>query len=190
MTNIEHPTEIWKPVVGYERFYLISSLGNLKSIARNAISPINGKKYFVKECLRKYAINPQTGYYTTSLAFNGKTLTVNIHRLVALTFIPNPENKKEVNHKDGNKLNNHVTNLEWATTRENSIHAWANGLTKHSDNQVGEGHGMHKLNNEIVYAIRKEYNDTKVSHYKLAQKYNVTRPTISNIIRKATWKHI
>lgn len=68
------------------------------------------------------------GYLTVSIYCQGKLKGYTIHRLVALTFIPNPDNKPQVNHKDGNKLNNHVSNLEWATNDENNKHSWDNNL--------------------------------------------------------------
>lgn len=70
------------------------------------------------------------GYLFVHLCKNGKHFNKTIHRLVALTFVPNPEYKSCVNHIDGNKLNNHYTNLEWVTASENSKHAWNNNLNK------------------------------------------------------------
>lgn len=69
-------------------------------------------------------------YLSVDLRKNGKRKTFQVHRLVAIMFIPNPENKSEVNHIDGNKLNNSVTNLEWNTTSENIKHAYQTGLSK------------------------------------------------------------
>ena len=74
------------------------------------------------------------GYLVTMFTINGKTTTYKIHRLVALAFIPNPENKPQVNHKDGNKQNNNVDNLEWMTSGDNTRHAHINGLTKQGAN--------------------------------------------------------
>lgn len=106
-------SEEWKDIKGFENIYQISNLGRIKSLKRygrreeKILTPVVGKR----------------GYYTVSLWYkqNGKTLT--IHRLIAEHFIPNPENKREVNHKDANKLNNSINNLEWVTPKENSIHA-------------------------------------------------------------------
>lgn len=102
-------TEIWKEVKGYES-YLISSFGNVKSLNYNKTKV---EKYLKQEhCLG--------GYLRVSL-FNlmKKKKRFSVHRLVALNFIPNPDNKPEVNHKDENPSNNHVDNLEWFTSREN-----------------------------------------------------------------------
>ena len=70
------------------------------------------------------------GYFRTALALNGKKITVKVHRIVAEAYIPNPENKPQVNHIDGNKSNNNVNNLEWSTAKENTIKAYEIGLKK------------------------------------------------------------
>ena len=77
------------------------------------------------------------GYLAVDLYENGERKTKRVHRLVAEAFIPNPDNKTEVNHKDGNKLNNNVSNLEWVTSKENVRHAWDNGLMKPSYSMLG-----------------------------------------------------
>ena len=109
--------EIWKDIKGYEGIYQVSNLGKVKSLNYK-----RGKHE--KEI--KQALNSR-GYLEVGL-FNGKVKTHRVHRLVAQTFIPNPENKDEVNHIDGNKKNNAVSNLEWNTSKENVHHAWENKL--------------------------------------------------------------
>lgn len=105
--------EIWKDIKGYEGFYKISNLGNIKSLPRNGTI-----KY--EKILKP---NNVAGYYQVSLQKNGIVEHKKIHRLVAEAFIQNPKEKKEVNHIDGNKHNNSVDNLEWVTTSENQIHS-------------------------------------------------------------------
>lgn len=78
------------------------------------------------------------GYLVTDLYKDGKRVTRRVHRLVAEAFLENPKHKKEVNHKDGNKHNNRVENLEWVTKKENCHHAWANGLAKPSYGMRGK----------------------------------------------------
>lgn len=121
--------EEWRAVKGFEGAYEISNLGNLRSIDRNSL----GKRYF-----GKLISNAQDrgGYLVNILSYEGKRQTVRRHRLVAEAFIPNAERKPEVNHIDGDKTNNQVSNLEWATHRENTDHAWITGLTKAPPAQI------------------------------------------------------
>lgn len=110
-------TEIWKEIPGFNG-HMVSNFGNLKRMTKKRNLP------------DEIAISKnQKGYLRTMLKNNtGKRKHVSIHRLVAIAFIPNPENKPQVNHIDGNKLNNRVENLEWVTNTENNHHAWDNGL--------------------------------------------------------------
>lgn len=96
--------EIWKDIEGYEGVYHVSNLGRVKRVATNRV-------------LQPYRNN--VGYLLVYVCKNGKRKTHRIHRLVAQAFIPNPENKPEVNHLDENKSNNMVSNLEWSTRKEN-----------------------------------------------------------------------
>lgn len=110
--------ETWKPIPiqGYENLYQVSSSGRVKSNDR--IDRLNRKR-------KGIILSPdydKEKYLSVCLCDNGKNKRVKLHRVVALAFIPNSENKKEVNHKDGDKSNNCVHNLEWATRRENAIH--------------------------------------------------------------------
>lgn len=105
--------EIWKDVIGYEGLYQVSNLGRLKSKYR--ILKQSGKRYW-KVCLSKNNIHYR----------------LDVHRLVAKAFIPNPHNYIEINHIDGNKHNNNVNNLEWTTRSENLKHAFRIGLKKAS----------------------------------------------------------
>lgn len=100
-----------KPIDGYPN-YFISEDGKVWNSKKNL---------FLKHMINR-------GYCQIILCRHSKHKTFKIHRLVALAFLPNPENKREVNHKDGNKENNHVSNLEWNTRSENNIHRYASGL--------------------------------------------------------------
>lgn len=118
--------EIWKDVIGYEGFYQVSSFGQVRSLSRTA-KVLSGAKRLVRERILKQT---NTIYRTVHLSKNNVTDVMLVHRLVATAFIPNPENKRCVNHKDGNKYNNYASNLEWATDKENNTHAILNGFVK------------------------------------------------------------
>lgn len=117
--------EEFRNIVGYEGLYQVSNLGNIKSLER---TKTNHSKYqLVNGRILKSSINHK-GYVYVILYKNNKQKGYLVHRLVAEAFIPNPENKPQVNHIDGNKLNNHVSNLEWVSQQENMQHALSNGL--------------------------------------------------------------
>lgn len=107
--------EIWESIDGWDG-YLISTEGRVKTLSRTINTPI-GVRY-VKEKIRNGIVGKR-GYVTITLCVNGKQKTVPVHRLVAKAFIPNPENKIDVDHIDGDSTNNHVDNLRWATRKEN-----------------------------------------------------------------------
>lgn len=106
-----------------------------------------------------------------------------VHRLVAQKYVPNPNNNPQVNHKDGNKLNNNANNLEWVTNQQNRTHAVKNSLIL-----VGDNCSWSKLDTEKVKFIR-EYCD-KYSYNKLAKMFNVSRGAIIDVVKHRTWKHI
>jgi hypothetical protein len=116
---------IWKDIKGFEGLYKISNHGDVLLLKR---SWVTGRHALIvrEERLAKKSIKKQTGYYAVSLSKDCKQKQYEVHRLVAEHFIPNPENKKTVNHIDSNRLNNSVDNLEWATYSENTLHAYRN----------------------------------------------------------------
>ena len=107
--------EIWKPIIGFDGKYDVSNLGNVRNATRGNILKPNKNMF---------------GYAQYCLRMNGKGHSKRGHRLVAEAFIPNPNELPQVNHIDGNKMNNKVDNLEWVTDKENVQHALANGLRK------------------------------------------------------------
>lgn len=119
--------EIWKDIEGFENLYQISNLGRVLSKGRN----INNAAgiHFRPDYIMK-PIKDKHGYMTVKLKSKDKTRLAKVHRLVAAAFIPNPENKPQVNHIDGNKTNNVLSNLEWVTPSENLVHAYENELNK------------------------------------------------------------
>ena len=118
--------EIWKPIVGYEDYYEISNLGNVRSKGKCYIDKL-GRVQNRKPKQLKTRVG-KVGYLCVDLNANGISIQKHIHRLIAEAFILNPENKPTVNHKDGNKLNNDISNLEWNTYSENNKHAVDNNL--------------------------------------------------------------
>lgn len=121
--------EIWKDVKGFEGYYMVSNLGNVKSI--------NYGRYYGERNIKQR--KHKTGYVFVSLCHDGKMLNKLVHRLVAESFMTNTDQKPCVNHIDGNKENNVVTNLEWVTRSENTLHAIDHGLRAASNMQGRTG---------------------------------------------------
>lgn len=124
------------------------------------------------------------GYKKVSLSVNGKMKTTTVHRIVALTFIPNPHGCKTVNHKDGNKLNNHVDNLEWCSSQQNTKHAAQTGL-------MAKGERVHRavITEEQAHTICKMIADG-YRNGDVAKAVDTTREIVSNIRLKLCWKHV
>jgi hypothetical protein len=115
--------EQWKPVVGYEGFYEVSNQGRIRSVDRITNSSIRHNDHVVKKGKMLKLNLKRGGYLAVDLSKENVKKTKTVHRIVAEAFIPNPEDKYTVNHINGNKSDNRVENLEWATSSENSIHA-------------------------------------------------------------------
>ena len=144
--------EIWKDIKGYEGLYQVSNFGRVKTLPRIIRNSSNGR-YYTKEKILKLG-KQTTGYLYVCLYKNNTHKTHRIHRLVAEAFIANPENKLQVNHIDGNKTNNHVSNLEWVTRKENMKHAYKIGLTRGY-----KGHKHSKLTKDKWSEKRKGSNN-------------------------------
>jgi hypothetical protein len=115
--------EIWHPCAGFETHYEVSNFGSVRSIARSVPNRWeNSSRVSPAKTLRPG--KSKNGYLTVNFCVDGIKSNQNVHRLVARAFIPNESNKPQVNHKDGNKHNNHVHNLEWVTVSENGLHAY------------------------------------------------------------------
>ena len=169
--------EIWKDIKNFEGVYMVSNLGNVKSLDRNT------KKGFIKGKNLSLFKN-DNGYVRVSLQVNNKSKSFTVHRLVAEAFIENPLNKPQVNHIDGDKKNNYVNNLEWATRFENMKHAYDNRLLDNvkilkgfKDNHPGE-----KVDNNkklmILTLVRNGFSTKDISEV-----FGVTRAYVSYLNR-------
>lgn len=146
--------EIWKDIEGYEGLYQVSNLGRVKSLERKC-KVLNGYRT-VNERIRSLNKN-RYGYITVSLNKNNKTKICTIHRLVAIAFIENPENKIQVNHIDGDKSNNTVDNLEWVSQEENMQHAVNTGLLKFTEER------NYKISSALKYKNKTQSHRENIS---------------------------
>lgn len=166
--------EVWEKIKGFEN-YEISNLGRLK---------VNLKFRKYRDYQSKI-LNPskdKDGYFRTCLTKDGKRFMKTIHRLVAESFIENKLNKPCVNHINGIKLDNNVSNLEWVTVKENNIHAIKNGL---NGQEGGEKHHMSKLKKIEVEEIKQ--NKDNLTQWQLSIVYNISQTQISRIINNKRW---
>lgn len=187
--NIEK-NEQWKSIFEYENLYEVSNLGRVKSLERHIKHSRLGLQ-LIKERIIKQFVNNK-GYCNVSLTKNNKMSNIRVNRAVAIAFIPNPENKPQVNHVgldkygvEGCKLDNRAISLEWNTSKENVDHAFKNGLSK---GQQGEKSFSSKLTEKEVLEIRKIGNS--VTYKVLSKQYGVNSSSIGAILRREKWKHI
>lgn len=169
MTNVQ---EIWKPVLGFIG-YEISNLGRIRSLPR---------KFQPKSYILKCNKTPK-GYISVALSGGNKETRKLVHRLVLSSFTG--DNKTlQVNHIDGNKTNNILSNLEWVTQSQNITHAYATGLMV----KVGDTSANRKLNSILVAEIRAKFLPRKYTIKMLSIEYGVTSSAIKAIITKRNWK--
>lgn len=173
---IELIDEQWNSVPDYELYYEVSNKGRIRSLPRKA-KTANGERT-VHGRVMKESVNT-SGYSTIRLFKDGRGETVMIHRLVALVFISNPDNKPQVNHKDFNRRNNNADNLEWTTRQENITHAKDAGR-----HQKGETHHKAKLTTQEILEIVEVFNAGGATTYSLAKTYKVDQKLISSILNK------
>ena len=189
LNNME--TEVWKDVVGYEGLYQVSSYGRVKSLGRFITWRNKNGSRWINTSIRALG-EIQTGRLNISLCKNGSTKTYIAHRLVALHFIPNPNNLPEVNHKDENPKNNNVDNLEWATRQYNLTYGTVierrvkTRLKNNKWHLHGEMMGGSKLKKKEVIEI---YYSPLASR-KLAKIHNVNKTQILRIKNKTIWKYL
>lgn len=178
-TFIPDEPEIWRQAVGYEGFYEVSTAGRIRSLrCKKAPSKL------------LYPRINRTGYYCLTLCVKYKRWDGELHRLIALTFIPNPENKPCVNHKNGIKTDNRIQNLEWVTRSENMKHAVKMGLINFKDRKQVDRSGA--LNPMAKSVIQYDLTGNKIQEYetltKAAQSVGGCRVAIRNCAEGKTKK--
>lgn len=165
------------PIVGFEDKYAITDTGDVISVKRQGTTGSALKHQIMSN-----------GYHRVTLRDNGRKQQFYVHRLVAEHFLQNPLNKPCVNHKDGNKGNNKIQNLEWCTYAENMTHAIRNQLS-HTPHFCGEQHPMHKVSAEDVSIIRRMSADG-TDHVAIAKLFGITKEQVHNIVVKKHWKDV
>lgn len=146
-------SEIWKPIKNYEGKYEVSNLGRVKSLQR-----WSGKKFYDREKILSLYTNKKNGYVYVMLAKENKEKNIRVHRLVAEAFIDNVNNLPIVNHKDGNRANNNVNNLEWCDYRYNAIDGFKRKGIYDNDKDIIEKYLKTKNTEEVanIYGCSKE----------------------------------
>lgn len=157
--------EVWKPVVGYEGRYEVSSLGRIKALARN-IHYKDGRVGSLEERLIKGTLT-KAGYFVVSFDSKKRKL---VHQVVAEAFLGVPEYKLTVNHKDGNKTNNTLENIEWNTYKQNNDHARETGLNK----QHGMNCNLSKHSDQFIDAVRNVYRKYRPNYAELGKLFGLT----------------
>ena len=189
MDNYIKEKEVWKDVKDFGG-YKVSNNGRVKSLDRYVVDK-NGKRMFYNGIYLKQHVD-KDGYLRVQLNKEGKGYNVGVHRLVLLAFVPNPENKPQVNHKNGIKNDNRLENLEWCTNSENQLHAIEIGLVTNfviPDN-TGINNGRAKLTESDVKMIRELYATGKYRQKELANMFGINQTGISGIILRKTWRSV
>ena len=160
--------EEWKDVEGYEGLYQVSNYGRVKSLEKNA-----GRSFRKSKILNLNLDTSKYGFYV--LSCNSKIKHFTAHRLVAKTYILNKEDKPQINHIDGNKLNNNIYNLEWCTDKENKEHGWKNKIYKYCEKRYKKIY-QYDLNKNLL----KEWNSVK----EICEKTNYNKVVIYKCIKR------
>lgn len=179
---IDNYTSEYKKLEGFDFDYYVTKDGRVWTDCRK-----NGIERFMKIQTSK------DGYKCVGLRIDGKQKLFRVHRLVAMAFIPNPENKPYINHIDGNRTNNNVENLEWCTQKENVDHAinvlgrWSQSEKQSRASQL-TGYKNRHLTMKEAREIRELYASGKYSSLKLAKMYGISKPCTLRIIHNKSYK--
>ncbi len=163
-------TERWMPVLNYEDSYEVSNLGRIWSVR-------------FERFLRPDV--DVSGYPRVCLSVGRKQTTPRVHRLVVLAFMGPQPVGHQVNHKDGNKRNSALSNLEWVTPSENCLHSFRNGMS----DAVGTSNGRSRLSETQVLEIR-ELSEEGMSQAQIGVLYEICQQHVSDIVTKKKWSHI
>lgn len=177
--------EIWKDLPDFQGIYQASTKGRIRMLDHYTTHLRENGTMYRRKCramIRKLQRNYDGKYLAVGLKHHSYT----VHRLIAKTFLPNPKNLEFVNHKDGNKHNNNVENLEWCTRQENETHAFATGLK----NSTGEHNTMAKLTDKQAKYIKFQEDRSYDNKLALCAVFNVHRATIERIWNNKIWKHV
>lgn len=195
------PDEEWRPIPEYEGLYEASNLGRLRSCDRitrhvNRWGTINGQHR--RGGILKTRVSNQ-GYERASLCKNGVGKTLSVHRLISKTFDKSFRSDLQVNHKDGNKLNNSISNLEPGTAKDNMAHAVKTGLYPFGDRNGSRTHvekmprGSENTQSKITEGDVIEIRRLRASGWTLAQiadRFPINFRSVHNIVRGKTWGHV
>ena len=176
--NQKFKMELWKQINEFESHF-ISNFGRIKAI--QVITNFGSQfKVYPERFLNPWL--SKTGYNYVDISINGKVNRFLVHRLVAQHFIENPENKSQVNHKDGNKSNNIFENLEWCNAKQNLKHARDLGLNK----STGTDNALAKFNKSEILSIRSSLKPLK----ELSEMYGASISVLSRIRNLKSYKNV
>ena len=175
---IDSQNEEWRDVPGYEGIYAASNLGRIKRLTSMTRAKAG-------DVLKPYLGN--NGYWMIGLRHGKKRKKFTVHRLIMLTFVSIPFVNAEVNHINGDKLDNRLSNLEWVKHSDNIKHSYV--LGRKISSAPGENNAWHKLTDKTVIEIR-ALAEKGVKHSEIARLFNVSQTCILSVVRRKTWKHI
>ena len=176
--------EEWKDIQGYEGKYQVSTLGRVKSLAR-IIYKGHYQAFYSEKIMIAYL--EKNGYLSTRLYDgNNKNKKILIHRIVAQAFLSNPEKKAQVNHKNGDKTNNRIENLEWATCKENINHAIQIGII----NNKGENNAKAKLTDKDASEVKRLYLKENMKQRDIAKIFNISQTTVWSVVHGRVYSYL